>query len=104
MTFQVGEYVHVHIFSYYAKIIKELNNDMIYITTPCGLGRDVPKNNIRETLFGEVLTKFPKGKEILVIRNEGIGKIVRKFKNTCLIKFEENSLGRDYFFHQLKKV
>lgn len=104
MTFQVGEHVHVHIFSYYAKIKRELDNGMIFITTPCGLGRDVPKNNIRETLFGEVLTEFPEGKEILVIRNEGIGQIVRIFKNTCLIKFEENSLGRDYFYQQLKKV
>ena len=71
MAFQVGDIVQVQVPSWNAKIINELDNEMVYVTTPSGLGRDVSKNNIRETLFGNLLTEFPNGKKILVINIKG---------------------------------
>lgn len=104
MTLQVGNRVQIQVQLWNAKIIQELDNDMVYVTTSCGLGRDVHKNNIRESLFGNPLTEFPKGKEILVVRNYSIGKIESVFTDTCFVKFLEDPLGRDFYFHQLKKV
>ena len=103
MTFEIGNKVFVKGYDWSANIIKELDNDMVFITTPSGMGRDVHKNDIREHLFGDILTEFPENKSIIVVTNYPNGIIAGVFEDTCYVTFENGS-GRDFPFYNIRKI
>ena len=77
--------------------------DMVFVTTPSGMGRDVHKNDIREHLFGDILTEFPENKSIIVVTNYPNGIISGVFEDTCYVTFENGS-GRDFPFYNIRKI
>lgn len=101
--FKKGDRVNIQTLDWNASIIKNLNNEMIYVTTPDGLDRDVNKNSIRYSLFGDILTEFSKNENIIVITNYLVGIIDQVFQDSCFVKLE-NSLGRAYLFRNIRKI
>lgn len=75
---------------------------MVFVTTPDGLGRDVHKNDIRDCLFGDVLTEFTKDKDIIVVTNYPVGIVGTVGKDNCLVQF--NNSGRDFLFENIRKI
>ena len=103
--FHIGDKVNVQTLDWESSIINELNNDMVFVTTRNGLGRDVHKSCIREHLFGDILTKFPKHKPIIVVTNYPCGIVHNVFENSCYVKFIENPvLDRNFNVSYLKKM
>ena len=95
----LGNNVFGQTHDWYASIIILLDNDMDFVTTPDGLGRDVHKNNIREYLLGNILTEIQKDKSIMMVRNDQIGTIRRIFNDYCLVNFREGELGREFHYN-----
>jgi hypothetical protein len=102
VKFKIGDKVIVQTYDWSSYIIKELDNDMVFVTTSGGLGRDVHKDSIRDRLFGDILTEFPKHKSVIVVTNYPVGKICNVFEDSCYVKFN-NSQGMDFSFDYLRK-
>ena len=101
-TLAIGDAVFVQGYDWNARIIKELDNDMIYVTTPDGLGRDVHKTHIRDHLFGDILNEFPENKSVIIVTDYRDGIISQVFHDSCYVKFPCGN-GRDFPLCNLKK-
>ena len=100
----IGNKVTVQTINWHAKIIKEISEDIVYVTSPDGLGRDVPKCNIRNELFGHIPQKWIENQKVLIVVNWPIGTIRNVYAKSCHVEFDQHGFDKDFLFNNLKII